>query len=128
MVKKNFSIFVDGKTIKNDVKLLFSFDDLSKGDYEKVAWKVANVKYKQHVVQHVPIEWKSTIGFSLASKDDGHVVHPGKLVVMDPTNVKLVRGDNGEIDFKDDIEANATLKLDQISAENTAGRAASVAV
>ncbi|KAG6834090.1 hypothetical protein H0H93_012001, partial [Arthromyces matolae] len=109
MVKKNFSIFVDSKTINDDVKLLFSFDDLSKGDYEKVAWN---------------------IGFALASKDEGHVVHPSKLVVMNPlkTNVKLVAGDNDEVDFKDGIEANTTLDNDQISAENTAGRAASVAV
>ncbi|KAG6835982.1 hypothetical protein H0H93_012561, partial [Arthromyces matolae] len=104
MVQKDFIIRVDNSTIKGDIKLLFSFGDVSSSVYETVAWKpeglppwstgttvcglsIILVDFWAHDIkgiQEVPIHWESTIAFALASKNNDHVVHPNQFMIMNP--------------------------------------------
>ncbi|KAG6835220.1 hypothetical protein H0H93_003803 [Arthromyces matolae] len=60
MTKKDIVILVDNTTIKKDIKLLFSFTNLTSVDPQRVAYKVANVDYKPGILQPVPVSWEST--------------------------------------------------------------------
>ncbi|KAG6848800.1 hypothetical protein H0H93_013905 [Arthromyces matolae] len=106
MTRKDIVVIVDNTTIKKDIKLVFSFKELTSVDAQRVAYKLA---------------------FSLASKDYKHVVRPGQLVKLDglQKTVQIKVGKDGYLELQNPTDSK-TLAEGQISVENASDREAAV--
>ncbi|KAG6906852.1 hypothetical protein DXG01_011731 [Tephrocybe rancida] len=123
-----FSLVSDRTTIKKDIQLLFTFEDVTQGNAEDTAWKVSNVSYSTVVNKVVPVKFNSTLAFALASKTKGNVIVASSNVNMKlRQTVDVVLDDDKELTF-DHLIVDDRIKTDQISVWNNAGKKVDLSV
>ncbi|KAF8717581.1 hypothetical protein AX14_012149 [Amanita brunnescens Koide BX004] len=119
--EKIIYIDIDSKSIKQDIQLLFAFEDMASGaNFANVAWRVSTVYYNEEVDQSVPVEFKATLAFALASKLQGKFIIPGQSIKMNlGDGVELVKDKEDHPTFKN-RKQYSELRPSQIRARNRA--------
>jgi len=126
-ISKTIIINVDSTTIKKDIQLLLTFEDMASGNFENVAWKISDVHYHPGVIQSVPITFESILAFSIASKQKEKFIMPGETIAMElKESVEIVQ-DRNQLTFKNKV-TDKKIPANQIVARNNAGTKVDVSV
>jgi len=129
-ISKTINILIDSETIKKDIQMLFTFEDMGSDNFENVAWKVSNVNYQPGgAIQKVPIMFESTLAFSIASKINGKIITPGETIPMNLKEIVNIVLDEDQLTFKNKTTGtDKEIADNQIITRNDAGKKAGVSV